>query len=359
MGLTWIGAVRSRQPRRSQLWRKLQSISWENKWAESIDTFTKTLLTPGLVNVGEIGELYIRIIFAMASDRVKQRMVTMQPVCDWVRARPFSLFTFLDTLLVHPLRSRLDDILLPFKSALLNFTHFSSVSHKLKEDQDSILELTHSLLYGQSALTCGAGQTAFDLFIPMYLGCPDSPFQKDELAICVIQVKNWTGRKSSGKLGVRTKDYSFLGINPILFIQFELGAPTPSVETEVLNSIHAIRISGRGASTFGFLDDREEAALEALAAELNPTLAGLEKAIVDGNKRYNIQRWGDRYPVLEQLSSASPSSSSGAVASAAAAAPAAESTTTTTATAATIATDAIAATTVPSPRGIKRPADES
>ncbi|KAF8541641.1 hypothetical protein BDD12DRAFT_488995 [Trichophaea hybrida] len=115
----------------------------ECNWLETLETFNKQLLLPGLLDAGLVGELYARMILIMARDSLPP------PVEGFRYSEHFSVGKFLRALIAPkllPTAPTAEQVLDAFECASGNFTHFTTTRHKLDiKDNNATQELLHGI----------------------------------------------------------------------------------------------------------------------------------------------------------------------------------------------------------------------
>jgi hypothetical protein len=265
-------------------------------WPATIQAFTEQLLAPGLLDAGLGGELYSRMVFIMAKDATAEdaqakAKPTRQKQYGLSYAQPAMLWDFILKLfggLLHNLPSEFNTA---FEGARVNFTHFISTDTQLSKPDNP--ELLHQLLYSHAALQLVGNQAYWDLMIPVYLGDPSKSFDTNRLTCLVVQIKNRDHRKSEFAINLDQYDLLSIGKNPILFLQLELGLSKPGLNHMVDDHVYAIRVTGKGRSTYKFLTKEVESALDSMLTELGPCFEGGkgEKEIVARYDRIRGHGW--------------------------------------------------------------------
>jgi hypothetical protein len=260
----------------------MEHLCQGGNWPYSIRTLTKELLEPGLIEKGQKGELYARLVLILAHDLV--RCVTPGSV---LKSAPelqptFTVFEFLTALYGK-------DQVIPERigRATMNFTHFVPAYENLTPEV--IPALCHDLLRRSAAMQLAFQQQSFDLLLPIYYGKEEEEFNSSECGVILVQVKNRTEATTPKKIfneiftnvtskvppdprirdapdSVRNQEeFAFKQMEkPILFLLFDLGivrsdrATSPLVQVSVsqtkkLPELWAIHSRGHDNAVFGCL----------------------------------------------------------------------------------------------------------
>lgn len=224
-------------------------------WANAIKTLKDKLLAPGYIDKGRSGEMVSRLLMIVARDSLlSEKREKIFPF-----SQPFLLTAFLQKLLISNLatevlastpkpKARLWETLeMIFGNARLNFSHFVSTSKAL--EPTSVPDLIHGLLQHQAALQLHDNQEIRDLLIPLYLGNPQTPFDRNSLGVLLVQVND---RKQEASRELADKVYNKLFPNmPILSLIVELGSKESRVQIlQGSGPKHcSIKISGCGSNS--------------------------------------------------------------------------------------------------------------
>jgi hypothetical protein len=152
----------------------------QDNWSDSIRTLTEELLEKALVEKGLRGELYARFVLTLARDCVHKIQQVQTPT--------FTVDQFLTSLYAKNHHKLVQCIPNKFLRARMNFNHFIPTSAILSE---LILpQLLHDLLRRSAGMQLAGNQPTYDIMIPIYFGDSDTPFNKSDCGLIMIQVKN-------------------------------------------------------------------------------------------------------------------------------------------------------------------------
>ncbi|KAF8455533.1 hypothetical protein BGX38DRAFT_1140442 [Terfezia claveryi] len=235
-------------------------------WSDSLHTLVNKLLSPGLIDNGRTGELAMRIHLIIARDRLLAQNISTDTYSFAVQ---FTLPSFLKILFTKPISDQIlsakarssqkraqrtgmsaQDV---FQTAYLNFSHFISTESNLT--RETMGELLHGLMFHQAALQMRFNGADWDLLIPIYIGDPQAPFNRDHLSAVLIQVKN---RVTAKPWVVPEKNYTkLLPHVPILAIIVELGAEKSDFKQlqSKNDNIFLFKVVGNNHETYGILHE--------------------------------------------------------------------------------------------------------
>jgi hypothetical protein len=288
-----------------------------NNWTTTINTLVENLLSRGLVEKGNKGELYARLMCILARDYYLDNKIP--DGVDFKFSQPFLLSGFLDTLtgcsttklLSSALSAKLDTrfgaileraaptLDKTYRKAYVNFSHFAHTESTLLPGDD-FDELLRTLFRTHCGLQLCFNQPTWDLLIPIYFGELNEPYDKKLASALFIQVKNKENREL---LSFASKDYInfFEPSKFIVLLQMELGVEhtenySPIIHTTINKSgkassgpwIFGFRTTGHRAATFPVLTRNGlDNACSKLVKEIVPTSNRLEREICDGMMRFN------------------------------------------------------------------------
>ncbi|KAF8541146.1 hypothetical protein BDD12DRAFT_803959 [Trichophaea hybrida] len=315
-------------------------------WSSSIEKLTMNLLSPGLVEKGLRGELYVRILFIVARDilldslwrlaaeslssdsdseddhdtvgneQPSKNLKTKGESCSlpsrgYYFASTFKLIQLLevmfgkDTMMAlgfvlggNPRKYTNESVTLSgaFENAWCNFSHFVITDKKLKPE--NMPELLHNLMHSQAALQCCFNQSSFDILIPVYLGNPAEKFDQSKLTGFLVQVKN---KSEATKFIVCDSDITdFYGKNfdnPTIFMLLDLCTQktiVKGVESPSANS-YGLYASGDGSFDFLKVEPSLQHSMKGLLSSLVPKPKNAHDQICDENLRYRYHTWSQRF----------------------------------------------------------------
>lgn len=164
--------------------RHLCSERWT--WAQALETFTTELLDRGVVDKGQEGELFSRLILTLAHDKIVEPSITRGPFSS--SNLIFRVGDFLRALYAESHHSKIDKIEHTILEANMNFLSFASTSEYITGK--SFKHLCYSLLRRTSALQLAPQQRKYDQLLPFYFGDLNKPFDLEKVGAILVQVKN-------------------------------------------------------------------------------------------------------------------------------------------------------------------------
>jgi hypothetical protein len=265
----------------------MELLCSEANWTNSIRTLTTDLLEPGLIEKGQKGELYARLVLILAHDWVRWARHFQQKTSE--SAPGFQpTFTVLDLLTSLYGEDHLQHIqALPesIREARMNFTHFVPAYKDLTPEV--IPALCHDLLRRSAAMQLAFKQETFDLLLPIYYGQEAEEFNQSECGVILVQIKNQD--KATTLENILKEDFTNVSpgsprlsqdrkpavpirkriefafkqmAKPILFLLFDLGvarsahATSPPVQVSLSQTppdLWAIHSRGNDKAVFGCL----------------------------------------------------------------------------------------------------------
>jgi hypothetical protein len=102
-------------------------------WANVLDTFSKDLCTPGLIDKGDLGELVARTLFILARDYAAPLKLPGRDLLKPVRLLDVMNKLFGNSTWGGSNQERFDDV---FRSAYVNYTHWVVTRDPLPEKPD-------------------------------------------------------------------------------------------------------------------------------------------------------------------------------------------------------------------------------
>jgi hypothetical protein len=175
--------------------------STEEKWRLTLRTFTIDFLNHGIIEKGIKGELHSRLILTLAHDGIEH---------EEFRPPTFTVHRFLKALYAEPCHEELGQIDGNILGASMNFLSFTSTQEDLTSD--SFQCLNYLLLRRCSALQLAPNQPVYDQLLPFYCGDPDEPFDLNQTAAILIQVKN--RKEGSTPTSILGESFYKLGSEP-------------------------------------------------------------------------------------------------------------------------------------------------
>lgn len=293
-------------------------------WTKSISTFFKRLLHPGLIEKGMKGELYVRLVFILARDKLLQpgnvpktfpyaveykvigflkslfnsqhHQTLLRAVAKGVTSRDSKKATSKP----ESVGVRLNEA---FENAFLNFSYFTHTDENLKPC--NMASLLHGLMHAQAALQFSYNQPIWDLAIPIYFGDPERPFDSSCLSAMLIQVKN---RKKRQRISLLASEYTPYFPKdfpqPILSIFLELGTnEEPNIQPieSFSPNVYGFHVTGAGSGIFGCLS-QGSGELGKACLPLLDWIRGdartLQDEICSYNVRFRKHKFEERYPTI-------------------------------------------------------------
>jgi hypothetical protein len=265
----------------------MEHLCCEANWTNSIRTLTKDLLEPRLIEKGQKGELYARLVLILAHDWVRWARYLQPKTSESVpEFRPtFTVLDLLTSLYGEGHLKHIRTIPEPIRKATMNFTHFVPAYEDLAPEV--IPALCHDLLRRSAAMQLAFKQETFDLLLPIYYGQEAEEFDQSECGVILVQIRNQDkattleiilkedftnvspggprppqNRKPAAPIRKRI-EFAFKQMaNPILFLLFDLGvvgsvnATSPLVQvsrSKTPPDLWAIHSRGHDKTVFGCL----------------------------------------------------------------------------------------------------------
>jgi hypothetical protein len=208
-------------------------------WATCINVLSGYLLGRGIVNSGNNGELFGRLLCVLARDQLPDGLSADE---DFRYSRPFKVDMFLSELLGSGTVNGLINTELQrrphggfaegtlpvwdekfdFRQGWCNFNHFVFATQKLPRDRERLQNVIRRMLRRNAALQLARFETDWDLLLPVYTGDINKPIERDHLSAIFIQFKD---RQNSAKPTLATEYRDCFRPGQLVFcIQMEFGA---------------------------------------------------------------------------------------------------------------------------------------
>ncbi|RPA84583.1 hypothetical protein BJ508DRAFT_359610 [Ascobolus immersus RN42] len=256
-----------------------------DSWIEAISTLHHKLLAPGLMDKGRTGDMVIQLLLVYARDLLlaKKRHTVL------TYSQPFLLTEFLQQLLHFKLAETAlelpprtmnarnengPDLVTGFQTARMNFTHFMSTSAPL--DPTNMAHLVHRLLQRHAALQLKDTQSNWDLLIPLYFGEPEAKFDRKEMGVLVVQVKDRNNSKAWDVPDEVYENYFAQNNLRVISITFELGSLKPDVVSGIRNLLD-LGGPAQHVSESSLAADSDENKYVQLAETLRPAIGIFSK----------------------------------------------------------------------------------